>query len=39
VRVACIIDEKRLNEAIKALHQEFKLEKLQRGLARVKRFL
>jgi hypothetical protein len=32
--VACIIDEKCLSDAIKALHQEFKLEKLRRGLAR-----
>jgi aspartate kinase len=36
VRVACIIDEERLNDAIKALHQQFKLEKLQRGLARAR---
>lgn len=34
VRIACIIDEKHLNEAIKALHREFKLEKVSRGLAK-----
>jgi aspartate kinase len=34
VRVVCIIEEKHLKEAIKALHQEFKLEKVSRGLAR-----
>ncbi len=34
VRIACIIDEKNLNDAIKALHREFKLEKASRGLAK-----
>jgi aspartate kinase len=33
VRIACIIDEKHLTDAIRGLHEEFKLEKLQRGLA------
>jgi aspartate kinase len=32
VRIACIIDEKHLSKAIRALHEEFHLEKLQRGL-------
>lgn len=34
VRITCVIDEKRTPEAIRALHREFKLEKLKRGLAR-----
>lgn len=34
VRVVCIIEENHLKEAIKALHQEFKLEKVSRGLVR-----
>jgi aspartate kinase len=33
VRITCVIDEKRTPDAIKALHEEFKLEKLKRGLA------
>jgi len=32
VRITCVIDQKKTNEAIQALHEEFKLEKLQRGL-------
>ncbi len=32
VRITCVIDEKRTEDAIRALHEEFKLEKLQRGL-------
>jgi len=34
VRITCVIDEKRTSEAIRALHQEFRLEKLRRGLLR-----
>jgi len=34
VRITCVIDEKRTPDAIRALHKEFRLEKLQRGLAR-----
>jgi aspartate kinase len=34
VRITCIIDEKRTAEAITALHQEFKLERLERGLVK-----
>ena len=32
VRITCVIDEKYTSTAIRALHQEFKLEKLQRGM-------
>ena len=32
VRITCVIDEKRTPDAIRALHKEFRLEKLQRGL-------
>jgi aspartate kinase len=32
VRITCVIDERRTPEAIRALHKEFRLEKLQRGL-------
>jgi aspartate kinase len=32
VRITCVIDEKKTAEAIRALHQEFRLEKLERGL-------
>jgi aspartate kinase len=35
VRITCVIDQKKTNDAIQALHEEFKLEKLQRGLART----
>ena len=35
VRITCIIDEKKTSEAIPALHQEFKLERLERGLVRA----
>ena len=34
VRITCVIDEKRIPDAARALHQEFKLEKLRRGLAK-----
>ncbi|PYV43882.1 MAG: aspartate kinase [Acidobacteria bacterium] len=37
VRITCVIDEKRTAEAIPALHQEFKLERLERGLAKTSR--
>lgn len=32
VRITCVIDEKKVSDAIPALHQEFKLERLERGL-------
>ena len=32
VRITCVIDEKHTSAAIRALHQEFRLEKLQRGI-------
>ena len=35
VRITCVIDQKKTTEAIRALHAEFKLEKLRRGLARA----
>jgi len=35
VRITCVIDENRTADAIRALHQEFKLEKLRRGIAKV----
>ena len=35
VRITCIIDEKKTSEAIPALHQEFKLERLERGLVKA----
>jgi aspartate kinase len=34
VRITCVIDEKKTSEAIPALHQEFKLERLERGLVK-----
>jgi aspartate kinase len=34
VRITCVIDQSRTPDAIRALHREFRLEKLQRGLAR-----
>ena len=34
VRITCVIDQKKTTEAIRALHDEFKLEKLRRGLAK-----
>lgn len=37
VRITCIIDEKKTSEAIPALHQEFKLERLERGLVKADR--
>ena len=37
VRITCVIDEKKTVEAIPALHQEFKLERLERGLAKTSR--
>ena len=39
VRITCVIDEKRTAEAIPALHQEFKLERLERGLTKRSRSL
>ena len=32
VRITCVIDEKHTSAAIRALHQEFRLEKLKRGM-------
>jgi aspartate kinase len=32
VRITCVIDEKHTSTAIRALHQEFRLEKLKRGM-------
>ena len=37
VRITCVIDEKQTSEAIAALHQEFRLERLERGLVKVGR--
>lgn len=34
VRITCVIDERRTTEAIRALHREFRLERLQRGMLR-----
>jgi aspartate kinase len=34
VRITCVIDEKRTPDAIRAVHREFRLEKLRRGLVR-----
>jgi aspartate kinase len=34
VRITCVIDEKKTAEAIRALHEQFKLEILERGLAK-----
>ena len=34
VRITCVIDEKKTAEAIRALHQEFRLEKLERALVK-----
>jgi len=34
VRITCVIDEKKTSEAISALHREFKLERLERGLVK-----
>jgi aspartate kinase len=36
VRITCVIDEKRTADAIRTLHKEFRLERIQRGLARVR---
>jgi aspartate kinase len=37
VRITCVIDERKTSEAIPALHEEFKLERLERGLAKATR--
>jgi aspartate kinase len=39
VRITCVIDEKKTAEAIPALHREFRLERLERGLAKRPRSL
>ena len=37
VRITCVIDERKTSEAIPALHEEFKLERLERGLLKSAR--
>jgi len=37
VRITCVIDERKTVDAIPALHEEFKLERLERGLAKATR--